>query len=524
MEKTGCQLLACFFNASKDSLFQKLSTIMGLRRIHSLFFFLFLPGIFSTPSAVAAGPPDAPGILKELSISASDTKNQTGVYTLESGGQSLVSRLWLLEHARKTVDLQYYSYSKDVTGLIASDELFRAADRGVKIRVLIDDAASRMYSHEIETLNSHANIEVRIYNAGLMLGRADRRIYRLFKNINRLLRRMHNKTFTVDGQVCITGGRNIADEYFDYDKHYNFRDRDVLLIGEAVSGVKSSFDKFWNDELTVPYAELSGKKHRQYSKRVERLHKDAAESKEFAQATRDRIGSFPEMLRSAEQEGYLVWVPQVSFVSDIPGKNEDRGRKGGVCLDSMRALLKSAKTSLDIQSPYFIVTDESLKLLRELTARGVKIRLLTNSLASTDNCESFSAYRRDRQKIMDVGVEVYEFKPDAEVRYKLMLPEVQKKINYKPVFGFHSKTIVIDGDVTVIGSYNFDPRSANYNTECFAIMRSEEVAENVLHFMEEEFQPGNAWQISKGFNPDKKAKMKKRIKARLGRLFPKKLL
>ncbi|MGZ3900949.1 MAG: phospholipase D-like domain-containing protein, partial [Bacteroidia bacterium] len=213
------------------------------------------------------------------------------------------------------------------------------------------------------------------------------------------------------------------------------------------------------------------------------------------------------------------------FVSDEPGKNENRkNHKGGICSDSLLALIMQAKTSIDIQSSYLILTEEGKKLLKEITGKGVKIRILTNSLASTDNNEAFNGYQRDRKEILKTGIEVYEFKPNAEVRYKLMIPEAQSALSYTPVYGHHAKTMVIDGYITVIGSFNVDPRSVNLNTECVVILRNEEVAKTILKHLNEEILPGNAWHITPDFNPDPEAGRVKQIEALLRRIFPKKIL
>ena len=471
---------------------------------------------------------DSLNIYKGLSISKATMDSKTGVYTLENGGLSLLTRLWFFANAKHTIDIQYYSFAKDVTGLIVSDYIVTAAERGVKVRILVDDAAAKMYSYDLQMLDSHDNIEVRVYNAGLMLGRLDKRIKKLFKNYNRILRRMHNKTLTIDDQACIMGGRNIADIYYDYDKRYNFRDRDVLLLGKGVADVKISFNQFWNDELTVNYSELSGKKGRKWfndAKCFERLHRKASKSRKFPKEMQDKVKLFPDELKAAKASGELVWVNEVSFVSDQPGKNEDKvNREGGICMDSLMELINKAKKSVIIQSPYFILTEKYQEVISAAIKRGVQIKLLTNSLGSTDNFEAFSGYQKDRKAILEMGVMIYEFKPDAKVRFKIMLPYRQKKWNYKPVYGFHPKTIIVDNKISVIGSYNFDPRSANYNTECITIFRSQAVTNNLLKYVEEEFLPENAWPTTLECNPDHKAKLKKRIKAFSRRVVPKKLL
>ncbi|MES2592991.1 MAG: phospholipase D family protein [Bacteroidota bacterium] len=463
-------------------------------------------------------------IIDALALSKEKMKTETGIYTLENGGYSLISRLWFFEHAQKTIDIQYYSFAKDITGLIASDFIVQAANRGVKVRILVDDAASTMYSYEIQLLDCHPNIDIKVYNAGLKLGMPHRRIKKTLQNSNRLLRRMHNKTLSIDGLVSIMGGRNIADRYFDYDHKYNFRDRDVILFGKAVTDVERSFDTFWNDELTIPYTELSGKNNKYNdSARFTRLHADAI--KNTPSTIREKIDSYSTEFKKTQSAEQFDWVKQVSFISDKPGKNEDKqNRKGGIITDSIKALFNSAKTSIDLQSPYFIITEVGEQMITDAIKRGVKIRLLTNSLGSTDNYEAFSGYQRDRDKILKIGIQIYEFKPDAKERFKLMTPDVQTALEYKPVYGLHSKTILIDGFITVIGSCNFDPRSADYNTECITVIRSKEVTKKLSKHIEEEFLPENSWYTTLDFNADSKAGFKKNLKAKSRRILPKKLL
>lgn len=462
-----------------------------------------------------------------LNLPAEKMKKKTGIYLLEKGGESLLARLWFFEHAQRSIDIQYYSFYNDVTGSIASDHLVRAADRGVKIRILIDDAASRMNSHEIRLLDSHDHIEIRVYNAGLKLGKVDRRLRRLTRNYDRMLRRMHNKTLTIDGEVCFLGGRNIADRYFDYDKEYNFRDREVLMLGKAVGQVCQSFEEFWNSELTLPYSKLSGKLNKKKYKdpaRFDDLHHYASGTGEFLEETRQKIRQYPgQFKRSSDNE--LLWLEQVIPVSDKPGKNEDREKRtGGNTTDSLMALIKGAKKQVLIESPYIITTRGSEALLKETVERGVSIKMLTNSLASTDNYAAFSSYQKCRKKILQLGTELHEFKPASALRYKLMLPDMQEKTGYKAVFGFHPKTILIDSSTAAIGSYNFDPRSANYNTEIIVIIRSEELVNRLLKSFEEETGTDNSWGISKNSNADRYASLSKRWKSFVRRVIPKKLV
>jgi phosphatidylserine/phosphatidylglycerophosphate/cardiolipin synthase-like enzyme len=260
--------------------------------------------------------------------------------------------------------------------------------------------------------------------------------------------------------------------------------------------------------------------------RFDRLHQYACNPENFWPQVRTKIQELPQAFQRIQQSGDLVWVDEVFFISDVPGKND--GKKGlsggGVCTDTLINLIKRAKHSIDIQSPYLITTEVGQTLFREALKRGVKVRILTNSLASTDNLEAFSGYQRDRKKLLETGVFIYEFRPDAAERRKVMTGALQEKVNFTPVFGLHAKTMVIDGEITVIGTFNLDPRSANLNTECVAIVHSKKITAGVLRGMEEEFKPENSWQTTLISNPDSLASTSKRVKAWTKRVVPKSIL
>jgi cardiolipin synthase C len=472
---------------------------------------------------------DSLSLTKELEQVSEIMQTKTGVYVLEDGGTSMVARAWLSEYAEKTIDVQYFIFSTDNVGLIACDYLVRAADRGVKVRVLVDDIMVDAGAHEILTMDSHENISIKIYNPGINLGK---NIYQKLKKFGQDFKganqRMHNKTFTVDGKVVITGGRNIADEYFDYDHEYNFRDRDVLLLGKIVPRIQQSFDEFWNDALSIPVDSLVAEPENDFSAadKFERLHQYACNPENFWPQVRNRITQLPDAFRGIQKTGELVWLDSVYFVSDVPGKNKNKNDLGGggITTDSLINLIKRAKHSIDIQSPYLITTEVGQKLFKEAVDRGVKIRILTNSLSSTDNLEAFSGYQRDRETLLKTGVRIFEFRPDAQERFKIMTGELQKKIEFTPVFGLHAKSMVLDGRITVIGTFNLDPRSANLNTECFAVIYSKQISGGVLKGMEEEFKSENSWETTLQFNPDSEAGLKKRAKTLSRRIVPKDIL
>ena len=472
---------------------------------------------------------DSINLSQQLEPVAELMLNKTGVYVLEDGDGAMVSRAWLSEYAEKTIDIQYFIFSADNVGLIAAVYLVRAAVRGVKVRILVDDILVEADATELLALDSHPNLDIKIYNPSTNVGKSlPEKIFNVTTDFRGINQRMHNKTFIVDGKIVITGGRNIADEYFDYDHDYNFRDRDVLLLGGVSVEIQKSFEEFWNDSLSRPVDELVSVKDvdLQNAGRFNGLHEYACNPNNYWPQVREKVKNIPVAFMDIQQSGKLQWLDSVYYISDIPGKNDgSQGLGGGgLTLDALMGLVNSAKKSIAIQSPYLITTELGQNLFRDAVKRGVEIRILTNSLASTDNLEAFNAYQRDRDKLLATGVRIFEFRPDAAERYKIMTGALQKKLDYSPIFGLHAKSMVIDGKVTVIGTFNLDPRSANLNTECITIIHSRKVAEGVLKGMNEEFKPENSWETTLDSNPDSKAGWGKRMEAWTTGVVPKRIL
>jgi putative cardiolipin synthase len=472
---------------------------------------------------------DSISLSKELEAIRKQMDSLTGVYVLEDGSGSMVARAWLSEYAEETIDIQYFIFSMDNIGLIACDYLIRAADRGVKIRIIVDDIMVDADIEDILTFNSHENITVKIYNPGVNLGK---NIFSKIKKFSTDFRganqRMHNKTFIVDGKLVITGGRNIADEYFDYDHEYNFRDRDILLLGKVSKQVNTSFNEFWNSELSKNVTDvIEEEEDIVYPKnRFDNLHEYACNPYNFWPQVRERIAKLPTTFSAIKNSGDLVWLDDVQFISDLPGKNDGKNGLGGggISTSALIELIKNAKSSIDIQTPYLITTALSQNLFRKAVERGVKIRILTNSLASTDNVEAFSSYQSDRETLLETGVRIFEFRPDAEKRTRIMSGELQETLDYKPIFGLHAKSMVIDKKITVIGTFNLDPRSANLNTECIVIVTSDTISKGVLTEMEEEFGPENSWETTVDYNPDLEVDNIKRLKTWTRKIIPKEIL
>ena len=456
-------------------------------------------------------------------------KNQTGVLPLETGESAMLARAWLSDAAERSIDVQYFIFKKDNVGLIAFDYLVHAADRGVKVRVLVDDFMLEFEEDEVLAMASHPNIDIKIYNPGVNLGKnfleKIKKYATDFKGANQ---RMHNKQFVVDGEVLITGGRNVEGMYFDFDHEYNFRDRDVLFIGKAAREGQESFEQYWNNELSVNVTELldgelAGK---ETESQFSALHNYACDPNNFWPQIREEIKNLSSFFEEIRNSDKFVWTEKATMVCDTPGKNQaqESWSGGGLTTQKLVELVSSAEHSIAMQTPYLITTEDTRKLFKNKTDAGVDIRILTNSLASTDNVEAFSGYQRDRDALLNTGVSVFEFRPDAAVRLKIAASELQELIDHRAIFGTHAKTMVVDNRITVISTFNLDPRSANLNTECLAIIDDQKIAKSVMEGIEEEFKQENSWQITLEWNPDGEVDLSKRVKTWTRRVIPKDVL
>ena len=251
----------------------------------------------------------------------------------------------------------------------------------------------------------------------------------------------------------------------------------------------------------------------------------ACDPENFWPEIRALIDGIPEAIPHIVASGRLHRLEEYRFVSDMPGKNTTGGFSGGgASTDALLALVQDAEKSVLIQSPYLVLTELGLGLFRDVVERGVEVTILTNSLCSTDNLEAFNGYQRIRAELLHAGVQVYEYRPDAAIRKQLITAEKQQRAGYVPVFGLHAKSMVVDHHTVVIGTFNLDPRSANLNTECVAIMRSAPMAEQVEALMREELKAENAWHTTVDWDPDGEAGGWKRFQCWLRGVVPTSIL
>ena len=476
----------------------------------------------------AASAANAQSLTDWVETSCSDCiermSTQSGAYILDKGEEALIGRAWLAQHATESIDVQYFIWSTDNIGILAAQQLLSAADRGIRVRVLVDDFLIDAEDRTLLLLSAHPNAEIRIYNPNITVGMSWwEKVKSVFSDFRAINQRMHDKTAIFDGVAGITGGRNMADEYFDFDHEYNFRDRDILLLGVVVQQMSENFDEFWESEYAVPVERVLADELEEISaddvaERAAELNAYAADMKNFAPGVREAIAAtsrhFPALMER------MVW-DDMEFVSDIPGKNPGEEGLGGGGL-STRALieaLKKAEESVLIQSPYLVMPEGGIEFCRSLVERGVRVRISTNSLASTDNIQAFSGYSSQREELLAAGIELYEFKPRPALREELIdrYPSLADK---DPVFALHAKSLVIDDRIFYIGTFNLDPRSANLNTEVGVLGENEQLARQLSASIERDMKPENSWRTTVEFNPDSEVGRGKRLRVWFNKLLP----
>ncbi|MGA9163361.1 MAG: phospholipase D family protein [Thiobacillus sp.] len=456
---------------------------------------LFFSGCASLPDNVArteshALQDTATTTLGQQSHAALQTHpGQSGFRPLRSGVDALLARIVLAEAAQRSLDVQYYIWHDDMTGRIFANALLRAADRGVRVRVLLDDVGAQANDEVLLSLDSHPNIEIRLFNP--VASRTFRGLGML-SDFSRVNRRMHNKAFVADNQAAILGGRNIGDEYFEASSEVAFGDLDVLTVGPVVGEVSHAFDQFWNAPSSYPITTLLGR-----SAGSESLTALRAELATYIEANRDspyvtRAGS--RLADEAMSGRYHFDWGKATLLYDDPAKiSQAPDATAGNLMSQFGGIGQQIHQQLLIVSPYFIPGKEGVAWLRGLVARGVRVTVLTNSLAATDVGAVHSGYQRYRDALLEGGVVLYELKPGA----------VQPARTEKKSTGYgasraslHAKSFVFDRRAVFIGSLNLDPRSIRLNTEIGVVCESAPLAEDIGGALERNLD-AVAWRLQR---------------------------
>lgn len=424
-------------------------------------------------SASSALAPDAArqtSLGRVIAPQADGHPGKTGFHPLADARDAFAARMLLAHAAERTLDIQYYIWRGDMTGTMMLEALHAAADRGVRVRLLLDDNGIAGLDETLAALDAHPNIEVRLFNPFAI--RRPKMVGYLFE-FSRLNRRMHNKSFTADNQATIVGGRNVGDEYFGATDGVLFADLDVLAVGGIVNDVSADFDRYWASASTYPVAQLLPPVP---AGRLDELASDSAsiEANPAAAAYVRAMREQPFVRDLLAGTLPLTWAP-ARMVSDDPAKAQGRAKPDGLLAHQLAAIIGTPEQELDLVSPYFVPGAQGTAAFAAMARQGVKLRVLTNALEATDVPVVHSGYARRRKDLLEAGVRLYEMRSGSHHSGK---PE-GKQLFGSSGSSLHAKTFGVDRARAFIGSFNFDPRSANLNTELGFVIDSPELARRI---------------------------------------------
>lgn len=421
---------------------------------------------------------------------ASDIKKHpklSGFYLIPYGEDALTARIAMCDLAEKSLDMQYYLWHNDDSGVLLAQHVIKAANRGVKVRILIDDIGLQGKDSIISSISAHPNIDIRIFNP---FAYRYLRIIDFLSDFDRLNHRMHNKTFIVDNRVSIIGGRNIGDQYFALSTKSNFRDLDIVSAGPIVRQISNVYEHFWSGSWSMPIELLVGKRYayrdllsieKSIDQRVSnikfhyRLDRDLKEM-------RSRLVTIKNHFIWAE--GYYIWDDP-----EVMSKSYDNQK--GTMIEKLSKRVKSLKGRLYIESAYFIPRDSGIEELKKLHNRGIKIRVLTNSLASNDVVPAHAGYAGYREDLIRSGVELYELREDvggSDITNDDLLTDTKNS-------GLHTKSVVFDDSSIFVGSFNLDPRSASINTEGGLYIKSKKLTRQLIKYMDQGVLPEHSYRV-----------------------------
>lgn len=441
----------------------------------------------SSALAPATDTPSARYIQSEL---VKHAPSVSGFRLLTLSTNALLSRITLIDHAEHSIDLQYFIYKNDATGRLVSLHLLAAADRGVRVRMLLDDANMDNERDMLDALDAHPNIEVRLFNPfrSREASKPSKLVQMLLES-SRLNRRMHNKSFIVDNKIAVVGGRNIGDDYFDASTDNNFRDLDLVAIGPVVAETSRTFDQYWNSDAAVLASAFPNANNSHGDLAALRLRLAKA-SRAFLQS--DYVQAAFEELpdgATADRRGQWFWG-NATLVADAADEEDNaqtpRGLRVGATL---QATFDAAQRDVVLMSPYFLPSDDNVAELLALIQRGVSVSVLTNSLASTDEIAVYAKYAPRRKPLLEGGVKLYELRPSPTANAQTVRHGTSSGVS------LHAKAFVVDDHITFVGSLNLDPRSALINTEMGLIVDNPALAKAVTDFFTAASQPGNAYQL-----------------------------
>lgn len=397
----------------------------------------------------------------------------TAVHPMPGGLDAFAARLLLARAADRSIDAQYYIWHDDITGSLLAQALWEAAERGVRVRLLLDDQNTAGLDPLIAMLDAHPNIAVRLFNP---FANRSWRLGDFATDFSRVNRRMHNKSFTVDSQVAVVGGRNVGDEYFGANESVDFADLDVVTAGAVVRDVSAEFDAYWNSASAYPAAGLVAPVSEAQAQQL-RARWDEVAAQPAAAAYRQAVRDTTLVADVLSGRMSMEWVP-ARLVADDPAKVLNPPERHELqMLPRLEAALGRPLRELDLVSPYFVPTEAGTSALLAVAQRGVQVRVLTNSLAATDVLPVYAGYARYREPLLRGGVRLFELKPTAQVQRPKDKDHAIGSSGSQS--GLHAKTFAVDRERIFVGSFNLDPRSARLNTEMGVVLSSPALAERL---------------------------------------------
>jgi cardiolipin synthase C len=408
----------------------------------------------------------------------------SGFSLLSHGREAFIVRLALGDLAERSLDLQYYVWDGDTTGRIIVDRVMKAADRGVRVRLLIDDPYYKASDSVIAALDAHPNVEIRLFNP---LTNRSWSALDFIVDFGRVNRRMHNKLMIADNAAAIVGGRNIGDIYYGVNTTANYRDLDVLAVGPVARDLSGVFDQYWNSPSTVPIAAIVDRAYgaADLDAILFRLHEGIA-AVDYPYPIDQDLDELAG--RGAELRDNLVWA-HGRIIADDP-ETVVREKESDDVVKFIRGRVAQLKEELLAESPYFVLPAGAQATVKALHERNVRVRVLTNSLASNDMLLAHSGYAKTRRRLLENGMELYELRPDTDA----FRPGWSLLSGRSPA-ALHTKAMVFDHEAVFIGSFNLDPRSAVINTEAGLYIESRELAEKLTAYMATGVMPANSYRV-----------------------------
>ncbi len=408
----------------------------------------------------------------------------SGFSLLAHAREAFIVRLALADLAERSLDMQYYVWDGDTTGRIIVDRVMKAADRGVRVRLLVDDPYYKASDPVIAALDAHPNVEIRLFNPLTNRSWSTLDFILDFRRVNR---RMHNKLMVADNAAAIVGGRNIGDIYYGVNTIANYRDLDVFAVGPVVRDLSQVFDRYWNSPSTVPIAALVDRAYgvADLDAILIRLREEiaAADYPYPIDQDLDELAA-----RGAELRDDLVWA-HGRIIADDP-EAIARGEESDDVVEFIRGRVARLKKELLAESPYFVLPAQAQATVKELHERNVRVRVLTNSLASNDMLAAHSGYAKTRRRLLENGMELYELRPDTDA-----FRPGWSLLSGPSTAALHAKAMVFDREAVFIGSFNLDPRSAVINTEAGLYIESPELAERLTAYMATGVVPANSYRV-----------------------------